>query len=277
MKIPYDEKHVQMVVEGHGSAYVKRDGTELEVVIIGEKNISGHKCIACQLVDSGTELIFDHPENHMTLDIPKFKVGDHITYRGDNYEIKSIKYYGRKNWVYNVGVIGVPNDPEEVKTGIGKAAEDCMEMVIDASSEICNLLKLSDVECCISNALFKHTSMFEIPTEKCIDMAKEIAPGVVEFVKDDFKKRWNKYLTPQEVTDIYNDGIKRGYEELLAKLPKWKIADRDIFSDCIEFAVVYRHDGGDYPDWDEVIPSNRVLCGEKYFEISDLEELPSFK
>ena len=77
--------------------------------------------------------------------------------------------------------------------------------------------------------------------------------------------------------DGYNTGYNDGKAETLKGLPIWKIADRDINSNTIDFAVSYTQNGGDYSDWEEVIVTNRLKEGERYLELSDLEKLPGFK
>lgn len=52
----------------------------------------------------------------------KFNIGDRIKYRGDIYKITSIT-----DWGYNV-LVEEFTDPEDVKTGIGFAAEENMEL-----------------------------------------------------------------------------------------------------------------------------------------------------
>lgn len=79
----------------------------------------------------------------------------------------------------------------------------------------------------------------------------------------------------QETDDQVNEAYHKGRKEILAKLPKWKIAERDMFVDTIDFAVKYLHDGGDHSDWEEVIVTNRVKAGESYFELCDLDVLLS--
>lgn len=80
------------------------------------------------------------------------------------------------------------------------------------------------------------------------------------------------YLTGQS-EDFINHIREITKKSILSKMPKWKVATRDIDSDCIEYLVKYRHDGGDYSDYDEVIATNRLHKGEQYFEISDFIEL----
>jgi len=60
---------------------------------------------------------------------------------------------------------------------------------------------------------------------------------------------------------------------MLGKLPKWHKADRDIDTDILEYAILFRQDGGDYPDYDTVEVTNRLHKGEWYFELSDLQKL----
>ncbi len=52
----------------------------------------------------------------------KFNIGDRIKYRGDIYKITSIT-----DWGYDV-LVEEFTDPEDVKTGIGFAAEENMEL-----------------------------------------------------------------------------------------------------------------------------------------------------
>jgi hypothetical protein len=63
-------------------------------------------------------------------------------------------------------------------------------------------------------------------------------------------------------------------DELFKKLPEWKIAERDIDCDTLEFLIKFKHDGGDGPDWESIEVTNRLHKGEKYIEIYDLEQLP---
>lgn len=63
-------------------------------------------------------------------------------------------------------------------------------------------------------------------------------------------------------------------QELRQKIidDQFKISDRYMESDSLDFLVKYRHDGGDYSDWDELIPTTRVMEGEKYIDLCDLAE-----
>lgn len=77
----------------------------------------------------------------------------------------------------------------------------------------------------------------------------------------------------QEKDDEVNEAYYRGRKDILKKLPRWKKSDRDVDSDCIEYAVFYKNNGGDYPDYDTVTVTNRLHKGEMYLELSDLEIL----
>ena len=80
----------------------------------------------------------------------------------------------------------------------------------------------------------------------------------------------SEYMTLNEQTRKYSkELIEIAKEELFEHLPVWRKADYDINADCIQFLVKYTHDGGDHPDWVEVIPTNRVYEGEYYLEIND--------
>ena len=73
----------------------------------------------------------------------------------------------------------------------------------------------------------------------------------------------------------YTKGYTDAKIDAEKNLPRWKVADRNIFSDTIDFAFLCRHDGGDYPDYDSVEVTNRIMEGDRYIELSDLEKLPS--
>ena len=67
---------------------------------------------------------------------------------------------------------------------------------------------------------------------------------------------------------------KQGATEALKPIPKWKIAENNYQGSDIQFAVFHRVDGGDGPDWDDVVVTNRLRKGEWYFNIYDLHRLP---
>ena len=69
------------------------------------------------------------------------------------------------------------------------------------------------------------------------------------------------------------DAADYAKRQALKNCPKWKRADRAIDSDCIDYAVLYRNDGGDYDDYYTVIATNRLHKGELYVELCDLENL----
>ena len=73
--------------------------------------------------------------------------------------------------------------------------------------------------------------------------------------------------------DYFESGRNIGKMEILKNLPKWRTASDDIFSDTLDYIVKYKHDGGDYEDWESPIVTNRVLKGEEYLEICDLINL----
>ena len=70
----------------------------------------------------------------------------------------------------------------------------------------------------------------------------------------------------------YEKGYADGNTAAKNAIPKWKIAERDFNSDTIDFAIKYKHDGGDNPDYESVEVTNRIRKGEEYFELSDLGE-----
>lgn len=286
MKIPFDIKYRDDVISGN-CKIVTRDDREVVVLRWNMKNNLDYPILFTVKNEDGTEMAGqcgrngkqgdweDDDDLFIVSPEPKFKVGDKITYRGENYEITEINYpkitasLFNSAWMYEVKLIDKANDPEEVVTGIGRAAEGDMIPF--------EMPKLTAYEDSVARILFKNTKESNLSNLQCIYLAKDIVREIREDIKNDFRKNWKKYLTTQEVTDIFYEGINKVKEEILENLPKWKIADRDIISDCIEFAVVYRHDGGDHADWDEVIPTNHITKGQKYFEIADLYELPSFK
>lgn len=285
MKIPFDIKYRQEITNGEVKV-VTRDDREVTVLRWDMKNNLDYPILYVAKDKDGTETANqcglngkqgdwdDDDDLFVVAPEPKFKVGDKITYRGENYEITGINYHKidslfNSSWMYEVKLIDKANDPEEVVTGIGRAAEDNMVPF--------EIPAMTAYEESVAGILFKNTKASSLSNLQCIYLAKDIVREIREEIKNDFRKNWNKYLTPQEVTDIFNEGIRKGQEELLEKLPRWKVADRDIISGCIEFVVVYRHDGGNHMVWDEVVPTNHITKGQKYFEIADLDELPSFK
>lgn len=77
----------------------------------------------------------------------------------------------------------------------------------------------------------------------------------------------------QKEDERVNEAYYKGRKDALCKLPRWKKATRDMFVDSIDFAVKYLHDGGDYPDYEETVVTNRVKEGEYYIELTDLDGL----
>ena len=67
--------------------------------------------------------------------------------------------------------------------------------------------------------------------------------------------------------------VRKNQTEMLSKLPKWHKADRDIDTDSIDYAILFRQDGGDYSDYDTVEVTNRIRKGEWYFDLGDLHKL----
>lgn len=99
--------------------------------------------------------------------------------------------------------------------------------------------------------------------------------GTIELI--DVNKRVREAFRLGYMSGQSDDFVKSIRDEvkksILSRLPKWKIADRDIDSDSLEYLVKYKHNGGDYSDWEEAIPTNRLHKGEQYMEIADLIEL----
>jgi hypothetical protein len=77
------------------------------------------------------------------------------------------------------------------------------------------------------------------------------------------------------VEQSFKNGVQKGKNEILKKLPKWKKATRDIECDTLDFIVKYNHDGGDDSDWESCVVTNRLKNGESYIEIEDLMILDS--
>lgn len=126
--------------------------------------------------------------------------------------------------------------------------------------------------------------------------AEKIALEMYPVAEQTFKSEVGDFYTTYDVNErprkafmeayqIFMDDnasvVKKAAEEAaeyakrqaLKNCPKWKRAERAIDSDCIDYAVLYRNDGGDYEDYDTVIATNRLHKGELYIELCDLENL----
>lgn len=83
--------------------------------------------------------------------------------------------------------------------------------------------------------------------------------------EDEVEKAW------KEGNDV---GYRNGKKAALMGIPHWQKAPRDWDDEDIGYIVVHKCDGGDYPDYDVAVPTNRVKKGEWYLEICDLLNLP---
>ena len=92
---------------------------------------------------------------------------------------------------------------------------------------------------------------------------------IVKQVSDLKNRDWSKHLM-----DAFKKGDEAGRDYMTAIYPKWRIAKRNCFEDTPCFLVKFRHDEGDYEDWDEVICTNRLMMGEEYIDIAELDHLP---
>lgn len=118
-----------------------------------------------------------------------------------------------------------------------------------------------------TSAGFKETSYAAHVSE-----AKRVAGTILGFAKTELNQH---ALTEDDANKAAKDALiceyNRGFEAGRKVLyPKWKVAQRDCNSDVMEFLVEYDHDGGDHDGWVEIIPTNRIHKGEKFFEISEL-------
>ena len=71
-----------------------------------------------------------------------------------------------------------------------------------------------------------------------------------------------------------DQGYKDGKEDALMDMPHWKKADRDWIDRDICYLTLVTQDGGDYPDYEVVAATNRIIKGEWYLDICDLDKLP---
>lgn len=83
----------------------------------------------------------------------------------------------------------------------------------------------------------------------------------------------SKYLWDLAKRLLLKSATETADKEMKLNMPQWRIAEYDMCSDLLQWAVIYDHDGGDSENWKEVIPTCRVKEGEKYFEIDDLLKL----
>lgn len=81
--------------------------------------------------------------------------------------------------------------------------------------------------------------------------------GKAEALKE-VKKNWHDYFKPQDVTDIYNEGIRKGQSEALKNLPRWRKLKEPIVNQIAEYEFRQKN----------------VLNGGYYIPKSDLEKLP---
>lgn len=88
-----------------------------------------------------------------------------------------------------------------------------------------------------------------------------------------FRAQYRKTIEEIDKSLDEKSQYEKGKEDALKNCPKWKKAEYDIMSDTIDYAVKYRRDGGDYPDYDTVVVTNRLKRGDYYIELSDLETL----
>ena len=72
----------------------------------------------------------------------------------------------------------------------------------------------------------------------------------------------------------FDKGYDAGKREALKDMPKWKVAKKDEDCDTLDYAILYKHDGGDYKDYYTVEPTNRLKQGDLYLELEELEKLP---
>ena len=94
---------------------------------------------------------------------------------------------------------------------------------------------------------------------------RKIAKQVDELVT----QNWSRHLM-----DAFKKGDEAGRDYMTTIYPKWRIAEVNCFMDTPCFLVKFRHDGGVYEDWDEVICTNRLMKGEEYIDIAELNHLP---
>lgn len=87
------------------------------------------------------------------------------------------------------------------------------------------------------------------------------------------KMQYKKTIEEIEKKADEKSQYEKGREDALKNCPKWKKAEEDIMSDTIDYAIKYRIDGGDYPDYDTVVVTNRLKRGDYYIELSELENL----
>ena len=91
-------------------------------------------------------------------------------------------------------------------------------------------------------------------------------------------REWAKTFLTLAKQDLLMSGelmTQEQHQKLLdarIKGAQFKISDRDMESNSLDFLAKYRHDGGDYSDWDELIPTNRVMKGEEYIDLGDLSD-----
>lgn len=202
---------------------------------------------------------------YFAIQVPKFHEGEHIKYKGQVYKITEVTDYG-----YTVNAIP-PYLDGEICLEIGFAAESAITLSsIDTTEFVAELANFASAAV-FNSVETKHPikKFAQEYSEHLLNTAKKIVfAGQVAMSISDYKDAEKR---------AFERGVKEGYEKGVKSakelIPTWKVADRDLFTDTIDFAVKYTHDGGDNPDYDTIEVTNRVMKGEEYFDLYDLEKL----
>ena len=116
----------------------------------------------------------------------------------------------------------------------------------------------------------------ETPSKEVIENVRQRANRLVELVKEELEKDY-VVIDKEAYKRVLNQYAELRKNDAAKKMPKWKVSGREQFSDTIDFAVKFMNDGGDYPDYETVIATNRLSAGEEYIELADLISLPKEK
>lgn len=103
----------------------------------------------------------------------------------------------------------------------------------------------------------------DTPLKPLEDAMKEYAEKMM-FREDKQEEDEITYKAAQNIMGIARNIVSY-------RLPKWHRATCDVDSDSLDYLVKFKHDGGDYKDWDSLQITNRLREGEWYLDISDDE------
>lgn len=253
-KIPFDKKYLAEIKSGKYQV-IDQFGTVLKYEGFGEGLVDKvDKFIVQYPGNNYTERYYDHPENHLFLltdeeeDFTPFEeyVGNmmhnsvYVTTDPSPYAIRyraaqlmeqaklqiaadetTKNKEAAEKFLKSAGIMDENGDLAETYKTLEEAKPSAFEVAVLqlVNKYAMEPLSLNDIRDTVT--ILETLAQRPVDPDMTLYLAKQYDRGKYDALEG-VKKNWHNYFKPQDVTDIYNEGIKKGKEEALEGLPRWR-------------------------------------------------------